>query len=244
MDKKLASVSVVVPCFNEGKTIQKNLMRIHNYLKNNFEVFEIIVVDDGSSDDTLKEVKKMQDDLHLRVIGNEINEGKGKVVKQGILEGSCDLIMFIDADLGIPIEELEKFVPEFKKGHDIVIASRFVPGLKVVRPVQLHRRLMEKVFRLIRMTIINDWHIKDTQCGFKVFKKEAAMKIFPKASVKRFAFDAELVFVANKFGYKIKELPIRLQNPPSRTLRIIRDPANMILDLMRIRINDWKGKYR
>lgn len=244
MDKKLASVSVVVPCFNEGKTIQKNLTRIHNYLKNHFEVFEIIVVDDGSADDTLKEVKKIQDELHLRVIGNKTNHGKGKVVKQGILEGSCDLIMFIDADLGIPIEELEKFVPEFEKGHDIVIASRFVPGLKVVRPVQLHRRIMEKAFQIIRMAVINDWHVKDTQCGFKVFKKEAAMKIFPKASVKRFAFDAELVFVANKFGYKIKELPIHLQNPPSRTLRIIRDPANMMLDLMKIRINDWKGKYK
>jgi dolichyl-phosphate beta-glucosyltransferase len=244
MNNKLTSVSVIVPCFNEGKTIQKNLARIHNYLKNRFDVFEIIVVDDGSSDDTLKEVKKIQDDLHLRVIGNIKNEGKGKVVKQGILEGSCELIMFLDADLGIPIEELEKFIPEFENGYDIVIASRFVPGLKVVRPVQFHRRLMEKTFRMMRMAIINDWHIKDTQCGFKVFKKEAAVKIFPKTSLRRFAFDAELVFVANKFGYKIKEMPIHLQNPPSRTLRIIRDPANMILDLMKIRVNDWKGKYK
>jgi len=167
-------------------------------------------------------------------------------VRDGMLATSreSDIAMFLDSDLGIPIEELEKFVAEIKNGHDIVIASRFVPGLKIVQPVQLHRKIMEKAFRLIRMIITNNWNVKDTQCGFKVFRREAAMKIFPKLTVKRFAFDAEVIFVANKCGYKIKELPIHLQNPPSRSLRIFRDPMNMIWDLLRIRRNDWKGKYQ
>ena len=120
-----------------------------------------------------------------------------------------DIAMFLDSDLGIPIEELEKFVSEIQSGHDIVIASRFVPGLKIIQSVQLHRKLMEKAFRLIRMVITNNWNVKDTQCGFKVFRRQAAMKIFPKLTVKRFAFDAEVIFVANKCGYKIKELPIQ-----------------------------------
>ena len=238
------NISVIVPCYNEEKRIQKNLMRIYNYLKENFETFELIAVNDGSTDNTLKELKKVQGELHLRIIDNEVNRGKGKVVKQGILESFCDLVMFLDADLGIPVEELEKFIAEFDNGYDIVIASRFVPGLRIVRPVLWHRRIMEKVFRLLRIAIINDWNVKDTQCGFKMFRKKAAMDIFSKATIERFAFDAEVIFLANKLRYKIKELPISLQNPPDSHIRMIRDPLNMIWDLIRIRINDLRGRYK
>ena len=192
-----------------------------------------------------EELSALQQEIGIKVIDNKENQGKGGAVRDGILaiSGESDVAMFIDSDLGIPIEELEKFVTEIQSGHDIVIASRFVPGLKIIQSVQFHRKVMEKVFRLIRMIITNNWNVKDTQCGFKVFRREAAMKIFPKITVKRFAFDAEIIFVANKCGYKIKELPIHLQNPPSRSLRIFRDPMNMIWDLLRIRGNDWKGKY-
>ncbi|MDD5489518.1 MAG: glycosyltransferase family 2 protein [Candidatus Moranbacteria bacterium] len=241
---KNEAISVVVPCYNEEKTIQKNLARIFNYLKDHWEVFEIIVVNDGSSDGTLKEVKKIQEDLHLRIIDNRINRGKGKVVKQGILESSCELVMFLDADLGIPIEELQKFVSEFENGCDIVIASRFVPGLRIVRPVPWHRQIMEKIFRLLRMAITNNWNVKDTQCGFKVFRRKAAMDIFPRVTVGRFAFDAEVIFIAGKLKYRIKELPISLQNPPNSHVRLFRDPLNMTLDLLRIKANDWRGKYK
>lgn len=241
---KNRAISVVIPCYNEEKTIQKNLLKIHSYLKDRFGVFEMIVVNDGSTDGTLKEIKKIQDDLHFRIIDNRVNEGKGKVVKQGILESSCEFVMFLDADLGIPIEELQKFVSEFGSGYDIVIASRFVPGLRIVRPVIWHRRVMEKIFRLLRMAIISDWNVKDTQCGFKIFRRKAAMDIFPRVTVGRFAFDAEVIFIANKLKYKIKELPISLQNPPNSHVRLLRDPLNMALDLLRIRVNDWRGKYK
>ena len=238
-------ISVVTPCFNEGKSIRKNIKRIDDYLKQRFDRYEIIVVNDGSRDNTKEELARLQQEIGLKVVDNADNQGKGGAVKDGILAISAEneIVMFLDSDLGIPIEELEKFIVEIKNSHDIVIASRFVPGLKIVRPVQVHRRVMEKSFRLIRMMITNNWNVKDTQCGFKVFRREAAMKIFPKITVKRFAFDAEVIFVANKHRYKIKELPIHLQNPPSRSLRIFRDPVNMIWDLLRIRMNDWKGKY-
>jgi dolichyl-phosphate beta-glucosyltransferase len=241
---KNIAISVIVPAYNEERTIQKNLTKIHNFLKDRLGTFEIIVVNDGSSDKTLKEIKKIQEDLHLRVIDNEANQGKGKVVKQGILESSCELVMFLDADLGIPIEELQKFVPEFENGYDIVIASRFVPGLRIVRPVPWHRRTMENIFRLLRIVAVSDWNVKDTQCGFKVFRRKAAMDIFSRATVERFAFDAEVIFIANKLKYKIKELPISLQNPPDSHIRLVRDPLNMMLDLVKIRVNSWKGKYK
>jgi len=243
---KNTKISVVTPCFNEGRNIRKNIKRIDDYLKKRFDRYEIIVVNDGSRDNTKEELTELRQEIGLKVIDNARNQGKGGAVRDGILAVSeeNEVVMFLDSDLGIPIEELEKFIEEYKNGFDIVIASRFVPGLKIVRPVQFHRRVMEKAFRLIRMAITNNWNVKDTQCGFKVFRREAAMKIFPKLTVKRFAFDAEVIFVANKYKYKIKELPIHLQNPPSRSLRIFRDPVNMIWDLLKIRSNDWKGKYR
>jgi len=242
---KNTKVSVITPCFNEGKNIRKNIKRINDYLKQRFDFYEIIAVNDGSRDNTAEELAALQREIGLKIIDNAENQGKGGTVRDGMLasDEKSEIVMFLDSDLGIPVEELDKFIEEIKNGYDIVIASRFVPGLKIVRPVQLHRRLMEKAFRLIRMMITNNWNVKDTQCGFKVFRREAAMKIFPKITVKRFAFDAEVIFVANKHKYKIKELPIHLQNPPSRSLRIFRDPVNMIWDLLRIRRNDWKGKY-
>lgn len=242
---KNTKISVVTPCFNEGRNIRKNIKKIDDYLKERFDQYELIAVNDGSRDNTAEELFSLQREIKLKVIDNEKNQGKGGAVRDGILAsgGENEIVMFLDSDLGIPIEELDKFVEEIKSGNDVVIASRFVPGLKVIRPVQIHRRIMEKAFRLIRMAITNNWNVKDTQCGFKVFRREAAMNIFPKITVKRFAFDAEVMFLANKYKYRIKELPIHLQNPPSRSLRIFRDPANMILDLLKIRINNSKGKY-
>lgn len=242
---KKGKISVVTPCFNESENIRKNIGKINDYLAARFEDYEIIAVNDGSMDDTLGELKKLQEGIKLKIVDNPDNQGKGGAVRDGMLSSDdrFDIVMFLDSDLGIPIEELDKFVPEIEKGFDLVIASRFVPGVKIIRPVQFHRRVMERTFRIIRMMITNNWKVKDTQCGFKVFRREAAMNIFPKLTVKRFAFDAELVFVANKNGYRIKELPIHLQNPPSRSLRIFRDPANMIWDLLRIRMNDWQGRY-
>jgi dolichyl-phosphate beta-glucosyltransferase len=242
MTKK--SISVIVPCFNEEKTIHQNLKKIHNYLHQRFENFEIIAINDGSRDATVREIKRAQQEMPVQFVDNVLNEGKGKVICDGMLVAKYEIAMFLDADLGIPIEELEKFVEEISNGSDIVIASRFVPGLKIRRPVLWYRKLMEKAFRLMRVAIINQWNVKDTQCGFKVFRKEAALKIFPKVTVKRFAFDAEVIFIASKFRYKIKELPIALQNPPNSHVRLFLDPLNMTLDLIRIRINDLKGRYK
>jgi dolichyl-phosphate beta-glucosyltransferase len=243
---KNTRISVITPCFNEAKDIRKNIKKINDYLAERFAHFEIIAVNDGSQDNTKEELAYLQREIGLKVIDNAENQGKGGAVRDGMLaiSGKNEVVMFLDSDLGIPIEELEKFIMEIKNGHDIVIASRFIPGLKIIRPVQLHRKIMEKAFRLIRMAVTNNWNVKDTQCGFKVFRRKAALKIFPKLTVKRFAFDAEVIFVANKHKYKIKELPIHLQNPPSRSLRLFRDPMNMVWDLLKIRMNDWKGKYK
>lgn len=236
-------ISVVIPCFNEERNIASNIRKIFSYLEINFENFEIIAVNDGSTDKTIGELKNLQNEIPLTIIDNFKNEGKGKVVRDGILKSNGEIVMFLDADLAIPVEELEKFLEEIRNGYDMSIASRFVPGGKVIQKVLWYRLIMEKIFRLIRTFIINNYKIKDTQCGFKVFKRDAAMKIFSLMTINRFAFDAEIIFIAGKLKYKIKELPITLQNPIRSHIRIFRDSLNMFFDLVKIRINSFKSIY-
>jgi len=237
------SISVIIPCFNEGRRIYENIQKIKKYLENNFETFEIIAVNDGSLDNTGEELKRLQSDLFIEVIVHKKNRGKGQAVKDGFLASQNEVVMFLDADLAIPIEELGKFFEEIKGGYQIVIASRFVPGLKIVRPVLWYRRILEKVYRILRIIIIDARNVKDTQCGFKVFTRRAMLDIFPYLTVERFAFDSEVIFLAKKRRYEIKELPITLQNPTVSSIRIYSDSVNMFLDLLRIRKNDILGKY-
>lgn len=239
-------LSVVIPCFNEGKTIHENIRKINGYLAERIRSFEIIAVNDGSFDNTLLELQRVQKEIPIKIVNDTENSGKGKAVRDGILSTSdeSEVAMFLDADLGIPIEELEKFLKEIDKGADMAIASRFVPGLKVTQPVLWYRKIMERAFRILRMLILNNWKVSDTQCGFKVFKKEIAKKIFAMATIERFAFDSEIIFIAKKFGYKIKELPITLQNPKTSSVRILLDPINMFFALVKIRVYDMTGKYK
>lgn len=236
-------ISVVIPCFNEGKTIRQNIQKIRAYLSNNFEAFEIIAVNDGSLDNTFSELEALAKELPLKVISHKKNAGKGKAVRDGVLAGQYEIVMFLDADLAIPIESLANFVAEIERGSDLAIASRFVPGLTILQPVLWYRKIMEQIFRLLRMVILNNWTIKDTQCGFKVFKASVARRIFSMATINRFAFDSEIVFIAKKFGYSIKELPIALQNPQQSSVRIFFDPLNMFFSLFKIRLNDLTGIY-
>lgn len=241
MEKR--SISVIIPCFNEGRRIYENVRKIKNYLENNFESFEIIVVNDGSLDNTGEELEKLQHEFSVKIIKHEKNRGKGKTVKDGFLASKNEIVMFLDADMAIPIEELGKFLAEIEKGYAIVIASRFVPGLKIAKPVLWYRKFLEKIFRILRIIIIGAQDVRDTQCGFKVFTRSAMLDIFPYLTVDRFAFDSEVIFLAEKRKYKIKELPITLQNPTVSSVRIYSDSVNMFADLLRIRWNDIRGKY-
>ena len=240
-------ISVIIPCFNEEKTIARNIRLIYEYLEEHYASFEIIASNDGSTDQTLKELEKIKDEIPLKIISAKKNEGKGAAVKSGILASSPDsaIVMFLDADLAIPINELNKFYNTLKTQKlDIVIASRFVPGLRVLEPVLWYRKFMEKVYRLLRALILNDWQIKDSQCGFKVFRRSCAMRIFKITTISRFAFDSEVIFLAKKFDFSVKELPVTLSNPRQSHIRIFFDSANMFFSLFKIRLNDLRGLYK
>jgi dolichyl-phosphate beta-glucosyltransferase len=236
-------LSVIIPAYNEEKRLPKTLREISDYLrKQNFES-EIIVVSDGSTDRTCEVVEGVKSEIkNLELICEKINRGKGYGVKIGMLNARGKYRLFTDADNSTPISEIEKFWPEFEKGADVVIASRDIKGAILDPPQPLFRRFVGEVFKYLRKIIVGLWEVQDTQCGFKCFKGETAEKIFPKCEIERFAFDPEILLLAKKMGFKIKEVPVYWKNDLGSKVKF-KSMIKMLIDLFKIRINLLKGKY-
>jgi dolichyl-phosphate beta-glucosyltransferase len=236
-------LSVIIPAYNEEKRLPKTLKEINDYLKKqNFES-EIIVVSDGSTDKTCEVVEELKSEIpNLRLICEKINRGKGYGVKIGMLNAKGKFRLFTDADNSTPISEIEKFWPEFEKGADIVIASRDKKGAILDPPQPLFRRFVGEAFKYLRKIIVGLWEIEDTQCGFKCFKGEVAEKIFPKAKIERFAFDPEILLIAKKMGFKIKEVPVYWKNDLQSKVKL-KSMVKMLIDLFKIRSNLLKREY-
>lgn len=236
----------MIPCHKEAEVIDANIRTVHAYLLEQFERHEIIVVTDGSPDGTADAVDRLRSDdpsMPLTHIRFEANRGKGAAVKAGVLASRFDPVLFIDADLTIPIEELQEFVAVLAQS-DIVIASRLVPGARFEEPVPWYRVLMARGFHLLQILILGNFEFSDTQCGFKLFRRSVAMDLFGKLSIRRFAFDAELLFLARRRDYRVAILPVIIRKDPRDTnVRVVRDPIDMFVSLLRIRWNDWAGRY-
>jgi len=234
------SISVVIPAYNEERRIGKTLRKVIKYLNKKRHDYEIIVVDDGSRDDTAKVVGFFRN-KRLMLLQNRKNCGKGFSIKRGMLAARKKYLLFSDADLSTPIEELEKFV-KLKDKYDILIGSRALKRSEIRIKQPFYRVMMGKVFNLmVNLTVVRG--IKDTQCGFKLFKKDAAKRIFRKQAFRGFGFDVEILFIAKKYGYSIKEIPIVWTNSPDTKVSAIKDSIRMFADLLRIRVNDLRGKY-
>lgn len=237
-------LSVIIPAYNEARRLPKTLEKVDEYLRKQTYDYEVIVVNDGSGDKTAKVVKNLQSQIkNLRLIDNKENYGKGYVVRQGILAASGEYRVFTDADNSTSIDQVEKMWPEFEKGYDIVIGSRDVNGA-VLDPPQpwIRNIILGEGFKLFRKIIIGLWKIEDSQCGFKGITKAASEKIFPKCKIDRFAFDPEILVIANKLGYKIKEIPIHWKNDPESKVKF-KSIIRMAIDLIQIRLNSVKGLY-
>ena len=237
-------LSVVIPAYNEERRLPKTLEEIDDYLRRQSYDYEIIVVNDGSKDKTAEVVRCLTPGVkHLRLIDNKENNGKGFVARQGLLEAKGEYRLFTDADNSTSIDQIEKMWIEFKNGYDIVIGSRDVKGA-VLDPPQpfLRNVILGKGFKLFRKFIIGLWRIEDTQCGFKCFTRESAEKIFPKCKINRFAFDPEILVVAKKSGYKIKEIPVLWKNDPESKVKF-KSMLKMAADLVKIRWNLTTKKY-
>jgi len=238
-------LSVIIPAYNEEKKLPKTLKEIDKYLTSQrFKTeYEIIVVNDGSKDKTAKVVEDLKSEIkNLRLIDNKKNRGKGVVVRQGMLEAKGEYRIFTDADNSTSIDQIEEMWPFFKEGYGIVIGSRDVEGAVLNPPQNLIRRFVGEGFKILRKLILGLWEIEDTQCGFKCFSKRAAENIFPRCKIDKFAFDPEILILAQKMGYKIKEIPVYWKNDPESKVKF-KSVIKMAIDLLKIRWNIITKKY-
>jgi dolichyl-phosphate beta-glucosyltransferase len=235
--KRKEFISIVIPAYNESARIGPTLARIAEYCGAGFERFEIIVVNDGSSDDTAAVVSDAGRKIPaLRYEAYEQNRGKGYAIRFGVAMSRGDLVLISDADLSTPVEEIEKLLVFHDAGYDIIIGSRAVEGSRIQVKQPFWRVFMGKVFnRIVRFLILEDF--KDTQCGFKLFDGSSARALFSSASVDRFAYDVEILYLAREAGYRIKEVPIRWLNSPDSKVSPLKDSLQMLKDIIRVRMS-------
>jgi dolichyl-phosphate beta-glucosyltransferase len=228
-------LSVVIPASNEERRIGPTLERVAAYLKSRPFGSEVIVVDDGSTDATAARAEEaLRGFPRSRVLGRAENRGKGFSVREGVLAAEGDFILFLDADLSTPIEEIEKFWPVIRAGHDIVIGSRALPGSDVQVRQNRIRQLMGKTFNLfVRLFLIRG--IPDTQCGFKLFGREAARAVFARLETRGFAFDVEALLLARRLGFRVAQVPVVWRNSPPSKVRLVGSSARMLAELWSIR---------
>jgi len=233
-------ISLVIPAYNEEKLIVSSIKKVLTYMLKNKYNFEVIVVDDGSKDKTKEKVRSIKD-KHVKLLSYKPNKGKGHAVKTGMLAAKGDLLLFLDADLSTPIEEIEKFIPLTKK-YDVVIASRALKESKIKVHQPFYREFIGKVFnKMVQLLAV--WGIKDTQCGFKMFTRKAANMIFKRQRIYGWAFDVELLFIAKKYRLKIKEMPVTWINEGDSRVSPIKSSIQMFIQILKINLNNIKGYY-
>ncbi|MBI4432669.1 MAG: glycosyltransferase family 2 protein [Candidatus Omnitrophica bacterium] len=232
------NLSVVVPVYNEGRGIRECLRRVESFLDLKGDAWEIIVSSDGSTDNTNQEVRAFISESPVRkerihLIASETNKGKGHASRLGVLKAQGRMILITDADLSAPIKEVDKLIAEIEKGHDIAIGSRAArePGADVRQSFK--RRLAGRIFNIL-VQILALRGIGDTQCGFKCFKREVAHDLFSNQKIDGFTFDVEILLLARKKGYTIKEKAVMWSEGPDSRVRLARDSWRMLKDLLKI----------
>ena len=231
-------LSVVIPAYNEENRLGPTLETIKGYLAERDYTSEVLVVDNGSRDRT-SEVAR---DGGVEVM-QERRRGKGAAVRTGMLAARGEYVLFSDADLSTPIEEVEKLLAELRAGADVAIASRGLPESNLVKRQPWYRELVGRAGNLlVRMVAVRG--IADTQCGFKLFPREIAGRIFPAQRLTGAAFDVELLFIVQHAGWKIAEVPVTWIDSPDTRFSRVRDSLDALKDLVRIRINWLLGRYR
>ncbi|MEO8286369.1 MAG: dolichyl-phosphate beta-glucosyltransferase [Chloroflexota bacterium] len=237
-------LSVVVPMYNEAQRMSSSLPRLRDYFTAQSYSVEFVVVDDGSTDNTIEAAWKiLGHGPNVRIIDKKPNQGKGRALKVGMLAASGEFVLFTDADLSTPPEEIEKFWTWFEKGYDVVIGSRKMKGANIERHQPLWRESMGKVFTWLTNRIATRG-ISDITCGFKCFTHKAAQELFSRSIIDDWSFDAEVLFVAQQHHLRIREVPVRWHDERGTKVRIVRDAARALTGLVKIRVNGIRGKYR
>ena len=230
-------ISIVIAAYNEEQRIGESLLKIKDYLDAQNFAYEIIVVDDGSTDNTRQVAIGYKPKItNLKIISYPNNKGKGYALRQGVLASKGESVLLSDADLSTPIEELSYMLPLISgREYDVVIGSRALKPETIIKKQPWWRQGMGKIFnRIVRLLVLEGF--KDTQCGFKLFSGEAARNLFKNARVDRFAYDVEILSLAKKRNYRVSEVPVRWINSPDSKVHPIFDSLQMFFDLVKIRL--------
>jgi dolichyl-phosphate beta-glucosyltransferase len=235
----MTDLSIIIPAYNEETLIANTLEGLRVYLSARPEQYQILVVDDGSQDDTVPFVQawhKEHSEVVLRLLVNERNMGKGYSIRRGVMESTGRFVIFIDADLPYELYVIDDFLKVLRQGHDLAIGSRVLPGSQV-KGVPALRYMAGQIFSWMVQGVLSTG-IPDTQCGFKSFTSVAAKEIFRRLTIGGFGFDVEMLFIARKLGLHMIEHRHRSR------VRLFVDSIRMFSNLFTVRLNDWQGKYR
>jgi dolichyl-phosphate beta-glucosyltransferase len=240
---KSLAYSIVIPAYNESARIGATLKRVLAYVDSCAWKAEIIVVNDGSRDDTADVVRSFAaKDSRLQLVENPGNRGKGYSVRNGMMHASGELLFFTDADMSSPIEEAPKLLEAIAAGADVAVGSRWLHSETQTQRQPLYRQLFGRIFNGA-LRIILGLRFADTQCGFKIFSRRAADIIFPLQKIERWGFDPELLFLAERFGFKVAEIPVAWAHSEGSRIRYFRDGMRMFWEMLRIRWYSLAGKY-
>jgi dolichyl-phosphate beta-glucosyltransferase len=239
-------LSVVIPAYKEKERIGQNLLEIKNFLESKNYTYEVIVVVDGSPDNTAEIAQNYTNQIsNLRVISNPENHGKGYVVRQGLLESKGKYVVFLDADGSTSITHVEKSVLELEKGFDVIVGSRKIEGAFVQIHQPKYREVMGEGGNWLIRIVLGLWSYPDTQCGFKMLTNEAAHEVASRMVVDRFGFDFELIILAQALGFKLKQLPVRWLNEEGSTVSLTGPNGfiQVLIDLFKTKWRLMTGQY-
>ncbi len=236
-------LSLIIPAYNEEKIIADNLDLMTSFLRTKKYDWEIIVVNDGSKDRTPKIVKVISaKNKKIKLVDLRVNQGKGAAIRAGIMVAKGEYVIFSDADLSVPISFIDPFLSALEKKGEVVIGSRRTANSNIIKHQNILRESMGKVFTMLSKITANT-NITDFTCGFKGFTKEAAAKIFSRTTIDRWVYDTEILYLAQKLRYKIVEVPVDWVNRGDSRVKLMKVVIPSLIDLVRIKIYDFSGKY-
>ncbi len=234
-------LSIVVPAHDEESRLPEMLEKVEHFLANQAYSSEVVIVENGSKDHTLEIARSYESRLpYLRVVHEDLS-GKGRAVRRGMLEAKGDYRFFCDVDFSMPVTEINRFIPPQMKEVQVAIASREAPGaIRYGEPP--YRHLAGRIFNtLVRLIALP--HLQDTQCGFKCFQGPVAEEIFRRQTLMGWSFDVEVLFMAQRWGYRVVEVPVPWYFEPQSRVRMLSDSWRMVLDMLTIRSNARRGLY-
>ena len=230
-------LSIVIPAFNESSRLGGTLQQVVDHLRAGGQRYEVLVVDDGSSDGT-SQVAAGFASQGVKVLRQDVNRGKGAVLRVGVLASEGAEVLLVDADLSTPIQDLEKLRPYLAKAP-VVVGSRAVEGAQITRRQPWHREMMGRTFNLL-IRILGVRGLRDTQCGFKLLDGDVARQLFAEMTIERFAYDVELVWLARRHGYRVIEVGVTWEDSPQSRVDPLKDSLRMFRDVVALRLRNWR----